>query len=418
MSRLVSGRYIFIRVVWTIICQKFSRIVFFLVFPVFLTQAQPLSNLYGLSAGNPHTGWYFSKFDPFTGSVTRISTVPVTDVVTGAGSAIDPRQHIYYFIANDSFIGISIDNGKVISKPGIKYSRGIYFDHFIYNYRDSVIYGLERNPSSCFFSKIDPATGVITNISNYSLTKILTYDNAVVDPFEQIFYFSTDSNFLGVEIATGRIVSNTKINQSNCRHFMEPYFDCKQQSVCGLARNYPPSETYLAKLDVLNGNITCISKTSVCNTSIAMTFAMYNPGNRFYYIVGENKIVMVGMDDGEVHQSTAWSEKTRLLYFLPAEGIDCFGLESDLIMPNVFTPNSDGINDLFVPIRYSGIEKAKLDIYNRWGEKIFTSDDVKSGWDGNSDNFAMQDGTYFWLVTYTSTNGSLRYLSGTVTVIR
>lgn len=54
----------------------------------------------------------------------------------------------------------------------------------------------------------------------------------------------------------------------------------------------------------------------------------------------------------------------------------------NIYIPNIFSPNGDGNNDTFY-IRGKGIKSLNLIIYNRWGEKVFETSDVNSGWDGN-----------------------------------
>lgn len=46
-------------------------------------------------------------------------------------------------------------------------------------------------------------------------------------------------------------------------------------------------------------------------------------------------------------------------------------------MPNIFTPNNDGINDLFVPVISIGIVSMNTTIYNRWGNKIFETTELQ-----------------------------------------
>lgn len=75
-------------------------------------------------------------------------------------------------------------------------------------------------------------------------------------------------------------------------------------------------------------------------------------------------------------------------------------LDCDLEVPNVFTPNGDGVNDFFV-ITANGIKTFTIAIYNRWGTKVFESDDITKSWDGGDSN----DGTYFYIVKAESING-------------
>ncbi len=68
-----------------------------------------------------------------------------------------------------------------------------------------------------------------------------------------------------------------------------------------------------------------------------------------------------------------------------------------LNIPNVFTPNGDGINDLFM-ITSSGLTDYEITIVNRWGELVFQSNDPKQGWDGTSKGKKCTDGVYFYSI--------------------
>lgn len=78
---------------------------------------------------------------------------------------------------------------------------------------------------------------------------------------------------------------------------------------------------------------------------------------------------------------------------------------SDLTMPNVFTPNGDGINDGFGPILLQGIPADyKLEVWNRWGQLVFSSTQPNRLWDGRHNGGRVPAGTYFWVARYTLTN--------------
>lgn len=88
-------------------------------------------------------------------------------------------------------------------------------------------------------------------------------------------------------------------------------------------------------------------------------------------------------------------------------------------IPNVFTPNGDGKNDLFkVGEPSSCIELYSIQIFNRWGQKIFASDDLFTSWDGKINGENAVDGLYFYLISYKRVNGVEEYHNGTVTLLR
>ena len=93
---------------------------------------------------------------------------------------------------------------------------------------------------------------------------------------------------------------------------------------------------------------------------------------------------------------------------------DGFSLE----IPNVFTPNNDGINDLFT-IKSTGVKEISMQIFNRWGEKMFEFTGPKAAWDGiNSNGAKVSDGTYFYFVKATGFDHKEFEKNGTVNLFR
>ena len=92
----------------------------------------------------------------------------------------------------------------------------------------------------------------------------------------------------------------------------------------------------------------------------------------------------------------------------------------DVNVPNAITPNGDGFNDTFKPKTegWSGINSNTMVVFNRWGEKVWESNDFESGWDGKSNGKYVTPGTYFWVleVKYGNENLSKTY-KGSLTVI-
>ena len=73
--------------------------------------------------------------------------------------------------------------------------------------------------------------------------------------------------------------------------------------------------------------------------------------------------------------------------------------ESLIYVPNAFIPNNDGLNDVFVPV-VSNVASYKLEIYNRWGRLLFTTDLVGKGWDGTYNGKACKEDVYLYKITY------------------
>ena len=96
-------------------------------------------------------------------------------------------------------------------------------------------------------------------------------------------------------------------------------------------------------------------------------------------------------------------------------------MEPNTFIPNTFTPNGDGKNDVFLT-EHLGFEPKtyQLVIYNRWGGKIYETDDVKKGWDGKIQNESSlcPVGVYVWRVYATAENGDGYKFIGRVNLIK
>jgi gliding motility-associated-like protein len=80
----------------------------------------------------------------------------------------------------------------------------------------------------------------------------------------------------------------------------------------------------------------------------------------------------------------------ELLYVIPT---------SELVVPNVYTPNGHGVNDQFLP-DVRNLTKFSGTIYNRWGEKVYNWNKSRSGWDGRAvAGIELPSGTYFYVIT-------------------
>jgi gliding motility-associated-like protein len=74
---------------------------------------------------------------------------------------------------------------------------------------------------------------------------------------------------------------------------------------------------------------------------------------------------------------------------------DCINFE----LPNVFTPNGDGMNDLFKPFPYNLVEKIDLKIYGRWGNLVFQTSDPDINWDARhmDSGKKVPSGVYYYV---------------------
>ncbi|BAV07136.1 gliding motility-associated C-terminal domain-containing protein [Filimonas lacunae] len=91
---------------------------------------------------------------------------------------------------------------------------------------------------------------------------------------------------------------------------------------------------------------------------------------------------------------------------------------NDILVPNVFTPNGDGQNDLL----YANLRGVKqlnyFRVFNRWGKKVFETADVNKGWDGRVNGELQPLATYVWTAEGVDENGRTMHRQGSVTLLR
>lgn len=93
-------------------------------------------------------------------------------------------------------------------------------------------------------------------------------------------------------------------------------------------------------------------------------------------------------------------------------------IPSVITVPNVFTPNADGTNDIFL-VETIGLDKFDMSIYDRWGVLVFKTDNPLVSWDGKSiSGISVADGTYYYTINATGLDTKQYNLAGFLTLLR
>jgi len=94
--------------------------------------------------------------------------------------------------------------------------------------------------------------------------------------------------------------------------------------------------------------------------------------------------------------------------------------EFDIYIPNAFTPDGDKHNGVFFAKGFGILDEGfELEIFNRWGEMIYYSEDIDAGWDGSyKETEQVQDGVYTWVVHFKDLTGISHEKNGHVSLLR
>ena len=115
-------------------------------------------------------------------------------------------------------------------------------------------------------------------------------------------------------------------------------------------------------------------------------------------------------------------------YLYAGSAFGCYNLDSVvvtvepytlLLIPTAFTPNGDGVNDVFRIVEYLNIDKLEeFAVYDRWGQKVFSTDIITDGWNGTYKGHVQDLGVYVWYVKALTFDGQEIFRKGNVTLVR
>jgi gliding motility-associated-like protein len=155
-------------------------------------------------------------------------------------------------------------------------------------------------------------------------------------------------------------------------------------------------------LQVLNNNNQIIDSVRFINGEVTYSESQKRSQSRIikYRIKASTLLGVPSIPYGDVYSNTISLEQ-------PAQ----------VAIPDAFTPNADGLNDVFRAIApYS--KEVLLEVYNRWGEVIYKSTDLNAGWDGNYSGRPAQSGAYIYYIRLVDDAGTVTEKKGTVTLLR
>ena len=102
--------------------------------------------------------------------------------------------------------------------------------------------------------------------------------------------------------------------------------------------------------------------------------------------------------------------------------VNCIFVSYDeliLYIPNTFTPGTQNRYNNYFRASTIGIEALSINIFNRWGELLYSSNDVDFSWDGTYRNEIVRDGTYIWTIEYVDVHDiEVKQITGHINVIK
>ena len=195
---------------------------------------------------------------------------------------------------------------------------------------------------------------------------------------------------------------------------------------------------------VIGSNADSCSNTTTVNVNVSpqpniqiLAFpnpvSVFEPTVHIYDASGENNSFLWLLGDGTsstlnnfYHTYSDQDTGRYLINVIATNAFGCFDSANLVVIvrpdetfyvPNTFTPNNDGLNDVF-KVYGMGVLTFEMYIYDRWGKTVYKSLYMNEGWDGKVDNELAPDGIYAYTIIYKDNIGIKHSKSGAITIIR
>jgi len=314
------------------------------------------------------------------------------------------------FCSNDAVSSISP------STPGGSFSGGAFisatgdFDPSLGNITDNWVYYALTDANAC--SNIDSTLIIVNDIPNNTIT---LNPNEGCDPLE-IDYFTEPADSivwtLGPEITIDQTNVQSVLTTGSYQLVLEAFnaLGCSTTTTENILVHPTPNASFSFSPDVVYLDNPTYYFNDESSPNITGWEWQFGDGNS-------------SIDSDPAHTYSAGGEYSVDLFVEDVNG--CRDTTSNVVfvrdnlvvfIPTAFSPNSSGLNDVF---RVSGVGYTNIDcrIYNRWGEKLFDSDNFTQ-WDGTYKGEIVQNGVYIYQMTLTDYAGRRYHRKGTVNVVR
>lgn len=401
--------------------------------------AQLGSTMFGLARNSP-SGVFLATMDPTTGIATNISPTSISSSINLTGAALNPYTNHFCFFGDNGLKSIDLSTGLLTSTSTINNPNGTgYFDLFRFNTSDSLMYGLSRrnipNPqtgglvSAMYLATIDANTGTINEISPNSIGQGFAFSGSAIDPHQMVFYYSTGSQLVGLDMYTGGIFSSPTLSYPNGGQYFDNFtYSCADTALYGLIRTnyysqfYDPqtmittqvfdsAAVHLGKVNAMTGEVTKVSTQPLGVTAFSVNgSSTIDPVNMIYYFISGSgtglAIYGVSLQTGLV-VSQGTISNTGALYF------DMMRIQSDCYesRPTRFAPSSSLTDQVVNPTSIqvapnpftdqvhitSKADLKKIELYQANGVLLFAVDVTSKEW--TLETSMLQEGMYLLQVT-------------------
>lgn len=311
---------------------------------------------------------------------------------------ISPKQKPDFTIGTDSSFctGLSITVQSSAQSPDFTYLWNTGSASPSISVSSGGLYWL--NITNVCGSKKDSMTATIYNLPTVSLNK----DSIICKGTARLL--SPGAGFSSYAWNTGESTTSISVNSTGLyRVIVTDGHHCSNSDSVNITKITDPPTGFIHRSDSICARYDKLTITSSgsftsylwSNGTISNSTIVSQPGT--YWLTVTDNYLCKGTDTIIVHLKKC------------AEGI---------YVPTGFTPNDDGLNDVFKPIIGGSLKSYRFTVYDRWGNIVFTSTDILKGWDGRYQHVRLDTGVFTWTCVFDLEDYDSHFKKGTVLLVR
>jgi hypothetical protein len=303
--------------------------------------------------------------DPSVGMVYNRGPYTYNQAINLTGAALNPYDSTFVFMGGYGINTFDLNQGNItFQSPVTNPIAASFFDNFRFNNADSTMYGLARrntfdtatfqNFGELYLAKINTQNGVITQISPNSVGEGFALAGSAIDPYQMVYYFSTGSNLVGLDLYTGNVFSDVPMDITNGDYFDNFTYSCADTALYGLIRqnfysyyydplfpldSFPMFDSATVKLGKINPNtgvVTTISQYAVSMGGYSLNAgAAIDPNAMIYYYSNGSALIGVSMISGNLVSSVPFTFEDGLYFNLMRNFENCKSARSMRLSPTL-----------------------------------------------------------------------------------
>ena len=317
----------------------------------FQVNAQSTDELYTVvSKYNAQTGstTRMGKLNPTDGIVTNVGEATSPNIFSVTGGSLNQTTNRFNLVSTNFMMSFDIFTGNIINELPITsfYEGTTYFANVRYNNSNNKLYGLastftENNQLiGMYLSELNSENGDLTQLSQTSIGEGYQLAGTAIDPEEMVYYYSTGSKFMGIDLYNGAVYSNPDIVFSNPNEFNFTNFsyNCADKTVYGLVVENTqiqdpqvsfPFSIYLMRFGKINpttGEVTNISEVPLPTAAYSVNAgSTIDPITGTYYFSNGSNVYGISLETGLLTSTTAINNEEGSVINMMTNYYNCLG---------------------------------------------------------------------------------------------